>query len=231
MITYSELYGLDNGPVRYAPSGRGHIKMSHRDVPLSILEPEFNYIHDEIVKKNCQTGFEVATAFGISALAAATGFKKTGGKILTMDAYIEENSEHPNAYRGANKQLYKDSMGYKSVSFLRDHYELQPNLEIECGWSPDDIEPLIHKHFGSQAKLDYVFIDSGHFAEQLRAEVDVLSKYVHRETIFLFHDVYDYMFDISTTVYVMETLKGKVDIILRMPYGENMGRLVPFGEE
>jgi predicted O-methyltransferase YrrM len=231
MITYSELFSLDNGPVRYAPSGRGHIKMSHKNVPLSILEPEFNYIHEEILKNNCQTGFEVATAFGISALAASSAFKKTGGKLLTMDAYIEENSEHPNAYRGANKQLYKDSMGYKSVSFLREHYELQNHLEIECGWSPDDITPVIHKHFGSDAKLDYVFIDSGHFSEQIRAEVDVLSKFVHRNTVVLIHDVYDYMFDPTTTMYVMETLKGSVEIVLRMPHGENMGRLVPFGEE
>lgn len=229
-MTYDEIVSLTDGPVKYAHGGRGHLRMSHRDVPLSILEPEFNYIKDIIVSSNCKTGFEVATAFGISALAAGLGFKETGGKLLTMDAYIEENSADPNAYRGANKALYKDSMGYKSVSYLREKFNLEDNLVAECGWSPDDIAPLIEQHFGS-TKLDYVFIDSGHFPEQLREEVNVLSKFIHKNTIFLFHDVYDYMFDVQTTVHVMTALNGKLDILLKMPYGENLTRLVPFGED
>jgi len=187
-MTYDQIVSLTDGPVQYAHGGRGHLRMAHRDVPLSILEPEFNYITDVIVSNNCKTGFEVATAFGISALAAGLGFKQTGGKLLTMDAYIEENSEHPNAYRGANKTLYKDSMGYKSVSYLREKFNLEDNLVAECGWSPDDIAPLIEQYFGSTT-LDYVFIDSGHFPEQLRAEVDTLSKFIHKNTVFLFNNV------------------------------------------
>lgn len=229
-MIYDQIVSLTDGPVQYAHGGRGHLRMAHKDVPLSILEPEFNYITDVIKTNNCKTGFEVATAFGISALAAALGFEQTGGKLVTMDAYIEENSEHPNAYRGANKILYKESMGFKSANFLRTKFEVENNLSIECGWSPDDIDEVIERNFGPNAKLDYIFIDSGHFPEQMRAEVDVLSKYIHRDTVVLFHDVFDYMFDPETTIHVMRTLKGKIDIILRWPHGENLGRLIPFGE-
>lgn len=229
-MIYDQIVSLTDGPIQYAHGGRGHLRMAHREVPLSILEPEFAFITDVIATNNCKTGFEVATAFGISALAAALGFKKTGGKLVTMDAYIEENSEHPNAYRGANKTLYKDAAGYKSVNYLREKFEVQDNLSIECGWSPDDIDEVIEKTFGKNAKLDYIFIDSGHFPEQMRAEVDALAKYTHRNTVFLFHDVYDYMFDPETTIHVMRTLKGKLDVVLKWPYGENLARLIPFGD-
>jgi len=229
-MNYNDIVSLTDGPVRYAHGGRGHLRMAHKEVPLSILEPEFHYITNAIIEGKCQTGFEVATAFGISALAAALGFKQTGGKLVTMDAYIEENSADPNAYRGANKALYKDSMGFKSVNYLREKFDLQNNLAVECGWSPDDIDEVLERNFGKNVKLDYVFIDSGHFSEQLVAEVDALVKYTHKNTVFLFHDVYEYMFDPATTIHVMRTLNGKIDIIHRMPDGENLGRLIPFGE-
>lgn len=89
-----------NGPVRYSMGLNGHLRMYDTPFPLSIKEPEFIYLTEYIVANKLTRGFEVATAFGISALAAATGFAETGGRLISMDAYVEEKHKSGEDYRG-----------------------------------------------------------------------------------------------------------------------------------
>lgn len=124
MITYNDLVALE-GPVRYEHSGRGHLKMVNHTFPWSLTEPEFQYLYNLIIERKYTCGFEVATAFGISSLAAALAFKETGGRIVTMDAYIEEAMNDPMAYKSIDPSVYDDSDGFKSVKFLVEHFELQ----------------------------------------------------------------------------------------------------------
>ena len=70
------------------------------------------------VEHNLQRGYECATAFGISSCAIGLGFKQTGGKIVTMDAYIEEKCQNPGAYKDFERTVYEQSDGYKSVKYL-----------------------------------------------------------------------------------------------------------------
>ncbi len=67
--------------------------MAHRSIPVSLSETEFNYLSQFIVEHNLTAGFDLATAFGISALAIGLGLKKTGGRLLSMDSYREEESQ------------------------------------------------------------------------------------------------------------------------------------------
>ena len=91
------LVELDGAPVQvvkseHSPDHRG-LRMAHRAIPVSLSETEFNYLHDFIVDHRLQCGFDLATAFGISALAMGTALKKTGGRLLSMDSYHEEQSQ------------------------------------------------------------------------------------------------------------------------------------------
>jgi len=103
---------FNDGPVKYEKSGRGHIKMVGHGVPLSIMQEEWDFLHNTIVDNDLQRGFELATAFGISGSAIGTAFKKTGGKFVTMDAYIEEKCGNAGTYEKFEREVYDKSDGY-----------------------------------------------------------------------------------------------------------------------
>ena len=116
----NEIIKLNDGPVKYEASGRGHLKMIGHKVPYSIMQREFDFLHNIVVENNLQRGFELATAFGISGTAIGTAFKKTGGKFVTMDAYIEEKCDDAGKYEKFQREVYDKSDGYKSVKYLID---------------------------------------------------------------------------------------------------------------
>ena len=59
--------------------------MENHIFPLSIRYDEFEFLKNLIIKYNLKSGFELATAFGVSTVALGIGFIKTGGKLVTMD--------------------------------------------------------------------------------------------------------------------------------------------------
>jgi hypothetical protein len=136
---------------------------------------------------NLKRGYECATAFGVSSTAAGLGFKKTGGKLVTMDAYVEELYDNCNSYRGVEAVTHPNSDDYKSAKFLHKHFGLEETVFCEVGWSPRDTAQTISKHFAPEEKLDFVFIDAGHFPEQvsgrydLKATVQGLIKYYREQ--------------------------------------------------
>ena len=152
--TFKDILELIDGPVTYSDSGRGNLKMSNHPYPYSIKEEEFNFLRNLIVEHNLQRGYECATAFGISSTALGLGFKETGGKIVTMDAYIEESKGNPGHYRDMQREVYDKADGYKSVKYLIEQFGLEDTLFPEIGWSPDDTETCIRRHFSEP--LDFV---------------------------------------------------------------------------
>lgn len=221
MISYHDLLHL-NGDIRYERSGNGHLKMAGTDFPLSIKETEFNFIHDLIVQNNFVRGFEVATAFGISALAAGLAFSKTGGTLVTMDAYIEEHSRDPEIYRHAEPVTYENMKGYQSVQFLRSHFSLESHLVPVVGWSPRDVPHAIQSQFGTDL-LDYAFIDAGHFEHAIINDITAIAPFMRVGGTMVFHDVYPW--SVTPTVHkLIHTLSGNhVTILIEPPEGENMG--------
>ena len=63
-----------------APTQVKSLKMRDHFHPWSITPGEFEYLRDFITAHNLRIGYECATAFGVSALAAAFGFRQTGGQ-------------------------------------------------------------------------------------------------------------------------------------------------------
>jgi predicted O-methyltransferase YrrM len=100
---FQQILDLKGGPVEYELFIRApNIKMTHQSYPMSIREVEFNYLRDIVIRYNLKSGLEVATAFGVSSVACGLGFKQNGGKLITVDAYIEESLDNPHSFGNIN---------------------------------------------------------------------------------------------------------------------------------
>lgn len=222
-----------NGPVKYTSSGRGHLCMEDYLVPLSIMEKEFFFIRDQIISNDLKTGFEVATAFGISALAAGLGFKETGGHLVSMDAYIEEKIGNAGVYSEWSVKDFiqlvlndhpKIPIGLKSAIYLRDYFQLEDHISFFRGWSPDSTEIAIKNRF-KNVPLDYAFVDAGHFTEWIKRDIEAIAPHLGKRFIVFFHDVYSESFTSSLIEYIENLLGNKLEIVLEYPYGENLGMI------
>jgi hypothetical protein len=219
MSMYNTIVNLDPKEFKYELNDRGNLKFNLKKYPWSIKEDEFNFIRSVIEKNNLKRGVEISTGVGISSLAAGLGFSKTGGRLLTIDAYIEESLEDWAIYEGANKQLYHEAIGYKSVQFLRDVFHLEEHVFPEVGWSPDDTGKLIEKLFVKQ-KLDYAFIDGGHFTDQIIKDIDSVLPYLGEHFVLLLHDTYGFNDIINN--YLMSVFGKLHTVVVPSPMGEDL---------
>lgn len=224
MSRFNEIITFEDGPVQYENSGGGHIKMKQHPYPYSIKQEEFDFLTDLVIEHKLQRGYECATAFGVSSCAIGLGFKETGGKIVTMDAYIEEKCQNPGAYKDFERTVYEQSDGYKSVKYLIEKFELQDTLFPEIGWSPDDTETNIRKHFSEP--LDFVFIDAGHFEDQMIKDIDVFLPLLAEKYVLAFHDVYEWSFSRKVHDHLINKIGKKVEIVVPHDRGENLGIIV-----
>lgn len=166
------------------PVNYGSLRMASHDEPISIRLAEFQFITGLIQKFNLKSGYECATAFGVSAVAAGLGFKATGGSLVTMDAYIEEKHNACNDYAGASRQVYQDADGYRCAEKLLAHFELNHVVQLKCGWSPDDVDKVLTQ------PIDFAFIDAGHFDANLIADIKVINPLLISGAFVLIHDVH-----------------------------------------
>jgi len=196
------------------------LKMVNHENPWSIKLSEFEYLRNFIIKNNITKVYEVATAFGISTLGIGLGLKETNGKLVTMDAYIEEYFNSSGAYVGVKKTV-EDSDGYKSVNELIKHFKLEKNIFPYVGWSPDDTSTTISKQFDEQ--LEMFFIDAGHWDEALLQDIASILPHLNKEKFIVFiHDTHCF------TPACIETIESMLDEKLnyveecRYPLGFNL---------
>lgn len=221
---FSNLVNLPNSPRPLEFTSGGHLKFRDKSYPWSIVEKEFNFLYDQIVDNQLQTGFEACTGIGISGLAAGLAMKETGGKVVTIDAYIEEHLENSN-YPDHRPLVINDSHGYQHINYLIDQFNLTDNLIAAVGWSPDDVPALIEKHFTQS--LDYVFIDGGHFDHQVIRDIECLLPYTDSSTHWLFHDVNPPCWTQTVYDYCRRHLNKSMQIVLPASQGcNNLGILV-----
>lgn len=168
------------------------IKMKNTNGPGSIKEREFNCIKNTIIKNDLKCGYEIATAFGISALSLGLGFKKTNGKIVTMDAYIEENSKNCFSYINKYNEVFYNSMGFKSITNIINEFKLHNIVYPTIGWSPIDTEKNIKKYINlDEEKLDLIFIDAGHWDNALISDIISIFNFINKDKYVIFiHDTH-----------------------------------------
>lgn len=199
-----------------------HLNMTNHGEPVSIKIHEFLTIYNFIKKHNLKFGYEVATAFGISALAASLAMKDTNGNIVTMDAYIEENSSGSGGYDGVNDhKIYENSCGFKSVNRLIKEFQLENILFPKIGWSPTNTLEKLSENFNLDTlKLDYIFIDSFHTAEAAQADLQILLPYINKDRFALFFHDWHCVYNIAP--FVKQNLGTNVNIVPGCEYRGGM---------
>ncbi len=227
---YEELVAAEDSPVRYEWHGQA-LKMAGHANPISITWPEFDLIRRVVQRNGLKAGFEVATGFGISALAAGLVMIETKGWLVTMDAYVEEQLNDYRAYR-ANlahdlpPALFPESDGLRSVEYLVKRYRV-PVIPI-VGWSPHDTAQTIQsiRQRVDYVLIDYVLIDGGHWAEQAIADVEAIEPALSRERFVLFvHDVD--LLGVDWQAYCVGRFGQRCQVLegMRPPMGFNLGAI------
>jgi predicted O-methyltransferase YrrM len=169
------------------------MRKSHN--PISIKEMEWEYLRDFCCRHQLSRGYELATGVGLSSIAAGLGMKEAGVKdarLVTMDAYIEENRPSSLDYATDAPQCYTDADGFKSVRQLIRYFELDKIVTPTVGWSPNDTVSCLSTAFDlSTETLDYVFIDGQHYLDCVIADLQAVLPYIQRERYAIFlHDTH-----------------------------------------
>lgn len=191
-ITFNEIIELSkkaNLPFSLESVAENSVKFTNHHHPWSIRETEADIIYNIITSNNLKVGFEICTGVGISGLTAAYAFSNTGGKLVSIDAYVEETFNLCSAYDINTKIVKKaeDSDGYRMTSYLSSKLGISNHLVLDVGWSPDDVPTSYVKHHGNN-KLDYAFIDGGHTQKQIDEDVKVLLSFLSENAVIVFHD-------------------------------------------
>lgn len=175
--------------LQFYDNDRG-LRMSNRVPPVSITEFEFGLLYSLVLHNDTKYAFEIATGFGVSACSIGQALVKTGGKLISMDAYVEESVEESvDQYTHETKYLRNESsaQGYKLAKKMADTIGISNAVSFEIGWSPDDVSNIIEKNFKSN-KLDFVFIDGGHSHGQIIADLNSVFPYMDENCVLVFHD-------------------------------------------
>ena len=196
-------------------SSHTSIRMQGTTYPNSITEPEFNIIRETISKNGLTSGYEIATGFGLSTLAAGLGFKETGGKIVTMDAYHEEVTQNP---LGDNLNIkHENTRGFRSVIQLIEKFDLNENVFPTVGWSPEDTNSCIDSVFEKDKKLDFIFIDGFHTEDAVINDFNSIKHKINKNKfILMLHDT-----DVlpNSIAYIEDELKIKGSLKSERPHG------------
>ena len=230
MSEFYEITELKWGPIQYRLNGyrsnydreiieNYSIAMKNHTFPLSVRYDEFEFLKNLIVKYNLKSGFELATAFGVSAIALGLGFKQTGGKLVTMDAYIEEfsndyNPEYPNTTTNY------DSDGFKSANYLIEHFRLKDIVNPQIGFSPVDVIDIVGNH--SKKTFDFLFLDGGHSPEQIIRDLYAIRPFLEKEYVIVLHDYFEnvYTDEVKNVVHKLLGIEPVIELV--QPFGENL---------
>lgn len=227
MSEFFEIVDLKWGPVQYELGIRHdanflnwHIRMKGHETPKSVYLKEFEFLRNIIVEKQLKNGYECGTAFGVSSVAIGLGFKETGGQLVTLDAYVEEAVEDCSVYKEMPEQVYYDKDGFKSTNYLIEYFRLKDVVKPEVGWSPKDVGPAILKH--TKEKIDFAFIDAGHFPQQLIFDLLAIRPFLADEYVIVLHDCFHYMITPEVENFIQEFFGKPLEIVVTGYDGYNM---------
>ncbi len=172
-------------------------RLRDRKFPYSLTFEEGMLFHFLVAANGLKSGYEIATAFGMSSFFIATAMQKTGGHLISADAYIEEEMEdflydHEATKAHVDKiaDLQKQKRHSKLPRGLQFAIEGAMELQIESvvdyriACSPEGVPDLLDGRV-----LDFAFIDGGHFGEQPILDVKSVLPYLDQDRfLMMFHD-------------------------------------------
>ena len=172
-------------------------KLPNRKFPYSLTDEEGLVLYDLVTRLGLRNGYEIATAFGYSSFYLGLAFKKNGGRLVSMDAYVEESQQdfvyeeaaakrHAEAYAAARSAGKQESLpeGLRFALAGAEELGLGDTVRYEVGFSPLNVPSVLR-----DARLDFAFIDGSHFGEAPCADVDAVLPYMNLDRCLLvFHD-------------------------------------------
>ncbi|MGQ9806154.1 MAG: class I SAM-dependent methyltransferase [Chlorobiales bacterium] len=184
---------LDPVPSENSSPHHQNWKLKSKNFPYSCSDEEGLLLYFTIKENHFKSGFEIATAFGYSTCYLGLAFQKTGGTCTTVDCYIEEFKDDC---------FYTDNDVIREIENIRSHINsenvpiglstakssahrlgLEHVIEFKIGLSPNDIPQII-----GQRKIDFAFIDGGHFGDQPTKDFLAIAPYLSEKCAILFHD-------------------------------------------
>jgi predicted O-methyltransferase YrrM len=173
-------------------------KLKSKEFPYSLTDEEGIILYKLITDTGMRNGYEIATAFGYSSFYLGLAFKKNGGRLLSMDAYVEETEENfiydiATAQKRSeifdshrrNGELEKLPEGLKFALHGSKELGIEEVVRYEIGFSPTDVPNLLKGE-----TIDFAFIDGGHFGVQPCLDVEAVIPFMSGEKcIMVFHDV------------------------------------------
>lgn len=168
-------------------------KQRDRAVPWSCTLEE-GLIMERVAKAMGATqGFEIATAFGFSALFLARALKPQNGRLLTVDCYIEEtkgscvySSEEISAHVAEVRAAIERGQSPGGLTRAKELARLAgvaDAIDFGVGASPQDIPALV-----GDRRFDIVHIDGGHFGDQPTKDIDAVLPFLQPRCAVFFHD-------------------------------------------
>ena len=172
-------------------------RLPDKKFPYSLTFEEGMMLHFLVSESGLKKGYEIATAFGFSSFFLATAFQKTGGHLVSADAYIEEEIEdfiydlesaqkHVRQLNEAKANGLQDRLPV-GLRFAMEGAELlgvADFVDYQIACSPQGVPDLI-----GGAAIDFAFIDGGHFGEQPILDVRSVVPHLSRERfLIVFHD-------------------------------------------
>jgi len=195
ILKLNEIFSKKLSPIFYRTAKSVHDydwKIKTKKFPYSCTEEEALLIYKIISHYNLTSGFEIATAFGYSATWIALALKQNGGKLVSMDCYIEESKEDS---RYDYDEIIKETVrirndvkngiipiGLECAKYFINEMKLNDVVDFQIGISPEDVPSVVNKPF------DFVFIDGGHFGDQPTKDFIAIKKHLAEKAIIIFHD-------------------------------------------
>ena len=164
-------------------------QMPETPFPWSLADIEGEILYDFIRAHQLRSGYEVATAFGYSAMYSGLALKAAGGQLNTIDAYIEEQYgsdvyvEPGQQVTRAEVDWSRQPFGLRYAQRMLEVCDLAGTVHLHRGLSPEDVPAII-----GQSELDYVFVDGAHFGEQPTADIQAVINNLAPKYALFFHD-------------------------------------------
>jgi len=174
----------------------GHTHKDHNGLslngklPYSISEYEFNYMKDFILKYNLKNGYELATGTGISGISIGWALGENGGKLITVDSYLEEE-EQIQPTNNINLSEINNALDRNKSLFEKLNLK---NVFVYKSFSPDCYD-ILDDNFD---EIDFVFLDCPKNIEDFIRDTSILKDRLSDEYVIFVHDTHCFPQDFIT---------------------------------
>lgn len=180
-------------------------RLPERECPISLTNEEGQFLHAAIRANGLKSGYEVATGFGMSSFWAGLAFRETGGRLVSLDCYVEERKNDWNyapEEAKASASLRDRPRGLAFAEAGAAQLGLSEVVSYKIGFSPEAVGRVL-----AGRTVDFVFLDGLHYRGQPLRDWEALLPFLASRCLVAFHDNLPYC-DVPEAVRSAEAALG-----------------------